>query len=75
MASLIARSLDLRGHAAPLARAAVSMLEVESAGLVEVLTDDPDVARDLEVWCRATGNQLVIRTQEGATHHLVIRKR
>jgi TusA-related sulfurtransferase len=75
MPSLIARSLDLRGHAAPLARAAVTMLEVEPGALLEVLTDDPAAARDLVVWCRATGNQLLTLTQEGQTHHLVIRKR
>ncbi|HZD02032.1 MAG TPA: sulfurtransferase TusA family protein [Actinomycetes bacterium] len=75
MTSLIARSLDLRGHAAPLARAAVSMLEVEPGELVEVLTEDPAAVRDFAVWCRATGNQLVTLTQEGTTHHLVIRRR
>jgi TusA-related sulfurtransferase len=80
MASLIARSLDLRGHAAPLARAAVTMLavtmlEVEPGELVEVLTDDPAAARDFAVWCRATGNQLVTLTQQDRTRHLVIRKR
>jgi hypothetical protein len=50
MASLIARSLDLRGHAAPLARTAVTMLEVEPGALLEVLTDDPAAARDLVMW-------------------------
>ena len=75
MPSLIARSLDLRGHATPLARAAVTMLEVEPGELVEVLTDDPAAARDFAVWCRATGNQLLTLTQQGRTHHLVIRKR
>lgn len=44
MASRIARSLDLRGHTAPLARAAVTMLEAEPGELVEVLTDDPAAA-------------------------------
>ena len=75
MPSLTARSLDLRGHAVALARVAVSMLEVEPGELVEVLTDDPAAARDLVVWCRATGNQLLTLTQEGETRHLVIRRR
>ena len=51
------------------------MLEVKPGELVEVLTDDPAAAGDFAVWCRATGNQLVTLTQEGTTHHLVIRKR
>jgi TusA-related sulfurtransferase len=51
------------------------MLEVEPGELVEVLTDDPAAARDLVVWCRATGNQLLTLTQEGETRHLVIRRR
>ncbi len=75
MASLIARSLDLRGNAVALARTAVTMLELRSGELLEVLTDDPAAERDLVVWCRATGNKLVTRTREGATRHLLIRRR
>ena len=75
MPSLIARSLDLRGHAAPLARTAVSMLEVRHGELIEVLTDDPAAARDFGVWCRATGNQLVSLTRQDGATHLVIRRR
>jgi tRNA 2-thiouridine synthesizing protein A len=74
MTSVIARSPDLRGHPAPLARTAVSMLEVEPGELVEVLTDHPDATRDFAVWCRATGNQLVTLTRESTVHHFVIRR-
>ncbi len=72
----IARSLDLDGlpSAVVVAWAGVSMLSVQPGELVEVRSTDPEAARDLEVWSRATGNELVEQTRQGGMFRFVIRR-
>jgi len=77
MLMAITRSLDLDGlpSAVVVAWAGVSMLSVRPGELVELRSTDPEAARDLEVWSRATGNELVEETMQGAACRFVIRRR
>jgi TusA-related sulfurtransferase len=77
MTATVAMTLDLRGLtvALPVARTAIAMAGLESGALIEVLTCDPDSARDLPVWARATGNRLVEQTQGPGWYRFVLQKR
>jgi tRNA 2-thiouridine synthesizing protein A len=76
-ATAVIRTLDLRGCGAqlPIARTAVAMAGMRSGDLIEVLTTDRSSLRDVPVWCRATGNRLVERTEDGGVYRFIIRKR
>jgi tRNA 2-thiouridine synthesizing protein A len=51
------------------------MTGMRSGELMEVLTTDPGSVRDLPVWARATGNQLVEQTEDHGVYRFVLRKR
>jgi TusA-related sulfurtransferase len=72
----IARSLHLDGLPASVVVAwvGVAMLSVRPGELVEVRSTDPDTARELRVWCRATGNRLVEESGQGGTYRFVVRR-
>ncbi len=77
MLMTIARSLDLDGlpSAVVVAWAGVSMLSVQPGELVEVRATDPDTVLDLELWSRATGNELVEQGREGREFRFLVRRR
>ena len=76
MSPTITRSLDLRDlpDGAQLAAAAVAMLALRRGELLEVLTRDPRVPRDVAVWCRAAGHRLVSHTVDDGVHRIVIER-
>jgi tRNA 2-thiouridine synthesizing protein A len=77
MRETVSMTLDLRGLADPLpvARTGVAMAGLRSGELIEVLTTDPDSARDLTVWARASGNRLVEQTEGRDFYRFLFRKR
>ncbi len=77
MLMAITRSLDLDGlpSAVVVAWAGVSMLSVQPGELVEVRSTDPEAVRDLGVWSRVTGNELVEQAKQGDVFRFVIRRR
>jgi tRNA 2-thiouridine synthesizing protein A len=77
MRATVSTTLDLRRLTVPLpvARIAVAMTGMRSGELMEVLTTDPGSVRDLPVWARATGNQLVEQTEDHGVYRFVLRKR
>jgi tRNA 2-thiouridine synthesizing protein A len=57
------------------ARTAVAMTRLRPGELLEVLTSDPDEARDLSVWARATRHRLVQQTNDDGVYRFVLEKR
>jgi tRNA 2-thiouridine synthesizing protein A len=60
------RFLDLEGlpSAVALAWAGVTMVQLRPGELLVVRTTDPGSVRDFGVWCRATGNELLQRSEQ-----------
>jgi tRNA 2-thiouridine synthesizing protein A len=77
MPATVAMTLDLRGPtlALTVARTAVAMTRLRPGELLEVLTSDPDEARDLSVWARATRHRLVQQTNDDGVYRFVLEKR
>ena len=77
MPGTVAMTLDLRGPTLDLtvARTAVAMTRLGSGELLEVLTSDPDEARDLSVWARATRHRLIQQTKDDDVYRFVLEKR
>ncbi len=42
---------------------------------VELLATDVGSIKDVAAWCRATGNELIEQTSDGAVYHFVIRRK
>jgi TusA-related sulfurtransferase len=76
MSATITRSVDLRElrDGTQLATTAVAMLALRPGELLEVLTCDPRVPRDVAVWCRAAGHHIVSHTVDGGVHRIVIER-
>ncbi|MDO5132668.1 MAG: FAD-dependent oxidoreductase [Eubacteriales bacterium] len=51
-----------------------SIKEMEDGQLLEVSASDPGFAKDIESWCRRTGNTLVSNGRKGRSYVAVIRK-
>jgi len=51
-----------------------SMKDMADGQLLEVSASDPGFARDIESWCRRTGNTLVSNGREGDSYVAVVRK-
>ena len=77
MSTSIARTLDLKGLSCPLpiVKTAKAIKEMAPGELVEVLATDPGSVADFSAWSRATGNEIVERTQQDGVFRFVIRKR
>ncbi|MFQ5779792.1 MAG: sulfurtransferase TusA family protein [Nitrospiria bacterium] len=48
--------------------------EMASNQVVEVLSDDEGIKKDMPVWCRQSGNELVDLIQEGNILKVYVRK-
>ena len=46
-----------------------------SGAVVELLATDAGSIKDVAAWCRATGNELVEQTSDGAVYRFVIRRK
>ena len=77
MNASITTTLDLKGLSCPLpiVKTAKAMKALSSGHVVEVFATDPGSVPDFQAWCRATGNELVERTETDGTYRYVIRKR
>ena len=51
------------------------MKAIPSGAAVELLATDPGSIKDVAAWCRATGNELVEQTSDGAVYRFVIRRK
>jgi tRNA 2-thiouridine synthesizing protein A len=73
----IAVQVDARGLSCPMpiVKTAQAVRPLAPGALVEVLATDPGSVKDFVAWSRATGNELVEQTTEGAVHRFVIRRK
>lgn len=68
--------LDVTGLACPLPilRTKKALKNVAQGGLLKVVATDPGAVKDMGVFCRQTGNELVEWADEGGTYTFVIKR-
>lgn len=68
--------LDVTGLACPLPilRTKKALKNVAQGGLLKVVATDPGAVKDMDVFCRQTGNELVEWADEGGTYIFVIKR-
>jgi tRNA 2-thiouridine synthesizing protein A len=73
----ITQSIDARGLSCPMpiVKIAQAMKAVASGAEVELLATDAGSTKDVAAWCRATGNDLLEQTSDGAVYRFVIRRK
>ena len=73
----ITQSIDARGLSCPMpiVKTAQAVKAIPSGGAVELLATDAGSIKDVAAWCRATGNELVEQTSDGAVYRFVIRRK
>ncbi len=73
----ITQMIDARGLSCPMPiiKTAQAMKTIPSGAAVELIATDPGSIKDIAAWCRATGNELVEQTSDGAVYRFVIRRK
>ena len=73
----ITQMIDARGLSCPMpiVKTAQAVKGIPSGAAVELVATDPGSVKDIAAWCRATGNELVEQTSDGAVYHFVIRRK
>ena len=73
----IIQSIDARGLSCPMpiVKTAQAVKAIPSGGAIELLATDAGSIKDVAAWCRATGNELVEQTSDGAVYRFVIRRK
>lgn len=73
----ITQSIDARGLSCPMpiVKLAQAFKALGSGAVVELLATDAGSTKDVAAWCRATGNELVEQTSDGAVYRFVIRRK
>lgn len=73
----ITQTIDARGLSCPMpiVKTALAIKVVPSGAAVELLATDAGSTKDVAAWCRATGNELVEQTLDGAVYRFVIRRK
>ena len=73
----ITQTIDARGLSCPMpiVKTAQAVKPLPSGTVVELLATDAGSIKDVAAWCRATGNELVEQTSDGAVYRFVIRRK
>jgi tRNA 2-thiouridine synthesizing protein A len=73
----ITQTVDARGLSCPMpiVKTAQAVKPLPSGAVVELLATDAGSIKDVAAWCRATGNELIEQTADGAVYHFVIRRK
>jgi len=73
----ITQTVDARGLSCPMpiVKTAQAVKPLPSGAVVELLATDVGSIKDVAAWCRATGNELIEQTSDGAVYHFVIRRK
>ncbi len=73
----ISQSIDARGLSCPMpiVKTAQAVKGIPSGAAVELLATDAGSIKDVAAWCKATGNELVEQTSDGAVYRFVIRRK
>ncbi len=69
--------VDARGLSCPMpiVKTAQTMKTLSPGAVCELLATDPGSVKDVAAWVRATGNELVEQTSDGAVYRFVIRRK
>ena len=73
----IAQVVDARGLSCPMpiVQTAQACKGLPSGAALELIATDAGSVKDVAAWCRATGNELVEQTSNGAVYRFVIRRK
>jgi tRNA 2-thiouridine synthesizing protein A len=73
----ISQTVDARGLSCPMpiVKTAQSVKTIPSGAAIELLATDAGSIKDVAAWCKATGNELVEQTSDGAVYRFVIRRK
>lgn len=73
----ITQTVDARGLSCPMpiVKTAQAMKALASGAILEVLATDAGSVKDFAAWSKATGNELVDQSSDGAVYRFVIRRK
>ena len=73
----ITQTIDARGLSCPMpiVKTAQAIKALPSGAAMELLATDHGSIKDVAAWCRATGNELIEQTSDGAVYRFVIRRK
>jgi tRNA 2-thiouridine synthesizing protein A len=73
----ISQTIDARGLSCPMpiVKTAQAVKPLATGAVVELLATDAGSIKDVAAWCRATGNELIEQTSDGAVYRFVIRRK
>ena len=73
----ITQTVDARGLSCPMpiVRTAQAVKTIASGAAIELIATDAGSVKDVAAWCKATGNELVEQTSDGAVYRFVIRRK
>lgn len=58
----------------PIVKTASKMKELQAGQVLEVVSDDPGIKKDMPAWCHKTGNELVGMEERDGVFHVFVRK-
>jgi len=69
--------VDARGLSCPMpiVKTAQAVKTIPSGAALELLATDGGSIKDVAAWCKATGNELIEQTSDGAVYRFVIRRK
>jgi len=73
----ITQTVDARGLSCPMpiVKTAQAVKAIPSGAAVGLLATDVGSIKDVAAWCRATDNELIEQTSDGAAYRFVIRRK
>jgi tRNA 2-thiouridine synthesizing protein A len=72
----IDKELDTRGNNCPMPilRTKKAINELSTGGVLKISASDPGSVKDMEAFCRQTGNELIQTQEEGSIFTFLVRK-
>jgi len=73
----ITQTVDARGLSCPMpiVKTAQAVKPLPAGAVVELLATDAGSVKDVTAWCKATGNELIEQSSDGAVYRFVIRRK
>jgi tRNA 2-thiouridine synthesizing protein A len=73
----ITQTIDARGLSCPMpiVKTAQAVKGIPSGAAIELIATDAGSIKDVAAWCKATGNELIEQTSDGAVYRFVIRRK
>ena len=73
----ITQTIDARGLSCPMpiVKTAQAVKALPPGAVIELIATDVGSIKDVAAWCKATGNELIEQSSDGAVYHFVIRRK